>query len=90
MVVAGVARRGEGGVGPSGRGPGAVDVVVHNHGIVEDIGEAGEVGGLQRAGIVPGEEGGGCGEVEAGVGGTEFLQEGEEIGCVVGVQGIAA
>lgn len=88
--VAGVAGRGEGCVGPAGGGPGAVEVVVHDHGVVEDVGEAGEVGGLGGVGVVPGEEGGGCGEVEGGVGGAEFLEEGEEVGGVVVVDGVAA
>lgn len=90
LVVAGVAGRGEGCVGAAGAGPGAVDVVVHDHGVVEDVGEAGEVGGLCCAGIVPGEEGGGCGQIETGVGGAELLEEGEEVGRIVVIDGIAA
>lgn len=90
--VAGVAGRLERRVGAGGGRPRAVDVVVHDHEVVEDVGEAGEVGGLRAGGVVPREERGCGGEVVggAGGGGAELLQEGEEVGGVVVGDGVAA
>lgn len=90
LVVAGVAGRGERGVGAGGRGPGAVDVVVHDHEIVEGVGETAQVSGAVAGGIVPGEKRSGDREGEVWCRRAQLLKECEEVGGVIVVDGIAA
>lgn len=93
LVVTGVAGVGEGRVGSAGGSPGAVYVVGHDHEVVELLGEAGEgaVDAADAGGIIPGEQAGGGGQVELlGLLLAELLEEGQEVGGVVLVDGVAA
>lgn len=93
LVVARVASHGEGRVGTARRGPGAVDVVTHDHEVVEGAGEGGEgaVGAGDVEGVVPGVQAGGGGEVELlGLLLAELGEEGGKVCRVVLCDGVAA
>lgn len=92
LVVARIACRGERRIGARIGRPHAVQVVVHNHNVIQYIGKPAQVRRLDAVGIVPGEERR-CGR-ELDVGRTreraQLLQKEEEVGRVVGADGVAA
>lgn len=70
---------------------GWLGVPYHDHDVVEHVGEPAQVCRPGAGGIVPGEEGGGGSEGEGGSFGllAELLEEREEVGGVVVVDGVA-
>ena len=92
LVRAGGACVGKRCIRADGGGPGAPYVVVHDLDEVEHGGEGGDVGGGRASGVREGGDGCRGAENEAGgrAGGTELLEEEEEVGRVGRGDGVAA
>lgn len=76
----------ERGIGTNTVGPGAPDIVVHDGDVVEDFCECRDVGGCIAICIGPGCNASSSSENEFSADGvtTEFLEEGKEVGCIIG------
>ena len=78
-------------VGADGGAPGAPDVVVHDRDPVEGLGEAGDVRESAAIRTHPREDRCRCGQDEVLANGIcpKLLEEREEVGCVIRVDGVA-